>query len=247
MANELRLSALLVHHTTKITVENANNVSPFDTIRGSSAIRAVCRGSWVIAASDRTYRLCVEHGFGEKQDLEVLLDLETLTWRSVRPWNPKSCATQVDQILVYLKKVSCATIPEIASVLNLNPNYVTTALWRLQTDNSVQKEPGKKYHPAIYHYTEQSLAIIETKKNEATIKPVDNGLHTNSSMVCNLVCNHNSNTATVLDPSTSLHTIDATFPGKKAQKVSPDLKLIPEPFPSRENGMLCSLESKSLT
>ena len=150
MANELKLSILLVHHTTKISIENANNLDVFDTIRGSGAIRAVARGSWVFAASERTYRLCVEHGFGERQDLEVLLDPETLTWRSVRPWNPKS-GTQVDLILEYLKTAKSATIPEIATSLNLNPNCVTTALWRLQQDNTIWKEPGKKYHPAIYH------------------------------------------------------------------------------------------------
>ncbi|MBE9193264.1 AAA family ATPase [Gloeocapsopsis crepidinum LEGE 06123] len=152
MAMQLRLSVLLIHHTTKITIENAGSTNVFDTIRGSSAIRGVCRGSWVLAASDRTYRLCVEHGFGEKQDLEVLLDGETLTWKAVRPWNPKSSSTQVEQILEYLKKAKKATIPEIASVLNLNPNYVTTALWRLQMEKQVYKIPGKKYYPATYYY-----------------------------------------------------------------------------------------------
>lgn len=181
----------------------------------------------------------------DQQDLEVLLDPETLTWRSVRPWNPKSCSTQVEQILDHLKKVGSATIPEIASVLNLNPNYVTNALWRLQTDNSVQKEPGKKYHPAIYHYTEKSLATIETEKFDATIKSVENGLHTNSSMVCNLVWNQDIDTTMVLDHSTSLHTIDATLADKKAQKVSLDPKLILEPFPNKENGMLSDLEAEN--
>lgn len=161
MANELRLSVLLVHHTTKITIENAGSTNIFDTIRGSSAIRGVCRGSWVLAASDRTYRLCVEHGFGEKQDLEVLLDGETLTWKAVRPWKPKSNHTQAEQILEYLQKAKKATIPEIASVLNLNPNYVTTALWRLQVDKLVWKEPGKKYHPATYHAVESISEVVD--------------------------------------------------------------------------------------
>ncbi|PIG90830.1 AAA family ATPase [Gloeocapsopsis sp. IPPAS B-1203] len=171
MAMQLRLSVLLVHHTTKITIENAGSTNVFDTIRGSSAIRGVCRGSWVLAASDRTYRLCVEHGFGEKQDLEVLLDGETLTWKAVRPWNPKSSSTQVEQILEYLKKAKKATIPEVASVLNLNPNYVTTALWRLQMEKQVYKIPGKKYYPATYYY-----AMSTSSLNDLSITYQKNGL-----------------------------------------------------------------------
>lgn len=96
MSMDLKLAVLLIHHTTKITVENAGSTNVFDTIRGSSAIRAVARGSWILAGNERCFRLCVEHGFGNKQDLEVLLEPENLIWRVVRLWNPKSSATQVD-------------------------------------------------------------------------------------------------------------------------------------------------------
>lgn len=166
MAQELKLAVLLIHHTTKIAVDNANKIDIFDTIRGSGAIRAVCRGSWILAASDRVYRLCIEHGYGENQDLEVLLDPEKLAWRAVRPWNPKANSTQIEQILTHLKVVGSATIPSIALALNLNPNCVTTALWRLQTQEMVWKEPGKKFYPAIYHLTEKAIAISDVVENE---------------------------------------------------------------------------------
>jgi len=177
MAMHLRLSVLLIHHTTKITIENAGSTNVFDTIRGSSAIRGVCRGSWVLAASDRTYRLCVEHGFGEKQDLEVLLDGETLTWKAVRPWNPKSSSTQAEQILEYLKKAKKATIPEIASVLNLKPTCVTTALWRLQMEKQVYKIPGKKYYPATYHYAISISSLNDLTITKQNLDLLGNGNH----------------------------------------------------------------------
>jgi hypothetical protein len=149
MAQEKRVAVLIVHHTVKISLENAGKIDVFDTIRGSSSIRGVCLGSWVLAAGDRCHRLCVEHGYGETQDLEILLDPENLQWRAVRPWMPKPIA-QTELILDYLKNVGSATIPEIASTLKLNPDSVTKALWRLQTQEIVVKEASQKNHPSIY-------------------------------------------------------------------------------------------------
>lgn len=158
MAQDLRVAVLLVHHTVKISLENANKIDVFDTIRGSGSIRGVCRGSWVLATGTNSHRLCVEHGYGENQDLEILLDPENLHWQAIRPWMPKA-TSQVEAISEYLKQVGSATIPDIATVLNLNPQYVTTALWRLQTQGVVRKEPGKKYYPAIYHFIDMELHI----------------------------------------------------------------------------------------
>lgn len=197
MAQELRLAVLLIHHTVKISLDNANKVDVFETIRGSGAIRAVCRGSWILAAGDRVYRLCVEHGYGEKQDLEVLLDPEKLAWRAVRPWNPKSNSTQVEQILNHLKVVGSATIPYIASALNLNPNYVTNALWRLQTAEMVRKEPGKKFYPAIYHITEKAAEIESTSVVNDIALPLD-GME--------LQCNHDPYIQRITDDVNGFHT-----------------------------------------
>lgn len=180
MANELSLAVLLVHHTTKVTIENANSTNVFDTIRGSSAIRAVCRGSWILAANERVYRLCVEHGFGDNQDLELRLDSESLQWKSVRPWIPKA-PPQSQQILDYLSQVGKATISEIAKALNLNAECVKTALWRFQHDNQVWKTAGKKNHPTVYHYT-QSISKIN-----------ENGFGNIQEVVTELLPNHDSN------------------------------------------------------
>ena len=47
MAEELNCCILLIHHTGKVKLENADKIDVFETIRGSSAIRAVCRGTLV--------------------------------------------------------------------------------------------------------------------------------------------------------------------------------------------------------
>lgn len=39
---------------------------------------------------------------------------------------------------------------KIASTMNLNPNSVTKALWRLQIDGSSSREPSKKYNYVIF-------------------------------------------------------------------------------------------------
>jgi hypothetical protein len=57
----MRLLRLAGAPHNKVSAENAGQIDLFDTIRGSSAIRAVCRGTMIIAASERNYRLCVEN------------------------------------------------------------------------------------------------------------------------------------------------------------------------------------------
>lgn len=166
MANELKTAVLLIHHTTKVTTENAGNINVFDTIRGSSAIRAVSRGSWILARGERCYRLCIEHGFGENQDLEILLDPETMTWKSIRPWNPKQTSAP-QEILNYLNAISKATIPEISAYLSLNPNTVNVALWRLQADDLVWKQGGKKGQPAVFHRSFVKLSNAARENDDA--------------------------------------------------------------------------------
>ncbi|MEO0854462.1 MAG: AAA family ATPase, partial [Cyanobacteria bacterium J06648_11] len=100
MAEELNCCILLVHHTGKVKLDNADKIDVFETIRGSSAIRAVCRGSWVLAADDNScYRLCVEHGYG-KEDLRLALDASTLRWQSLGGWQPAMVnPTQAERVL----------------------------------------------------------------------------------------------------------------------------------------------------
>ncbi len=81
--------------------------------------------------------------------------------------------TQVDLILDYLGKVKGETVSEIARALGLNANYVTNALWRMQTQDLVWKEPGKKSKTGIYHLTEKEALTVSISDTNDIASPLD--------------------------------------------------------------------------
>lgn len=144
MCKKHRCCTLLVHHTGKINLANANDVDVFDTIRGSSAIRATCRGSLVLAADDRHYRLCVENGWN-RLDLQILLDVNTLEWKLLGNWvAPNVDLSQKDRVLNYLSQVGSAKIDQIAGELNLPKRSLYEVLKRLQADELVEKRGDRQ-------------------------------------------------------------------------------------------------------
>lgn len=159
MANELDCTIVLVHHTGKVNAENAGTQDIFDTIRGSSAIRAVCRGSMVLAASDNSYRLMVENGWG-KHDLKVVLDANTLTWRLLGKWNPgQSSITQKEQILDFLRKTQSASLEQIAEATEIPKKSLYEQLSRLQISDVADEKICKSGTRRNYTY---SLALFNT-------------------------------------------------------------------------------------
>jgi len=167
MAEELSTCILLVHHTGKIKVENADSLDIFDTIRGSSAIRATCRGTFVLAADERNYRLCVEHGWG-KHDLKVILDANTLEWKFLGKWNPTCNSDQKSQALEYLTQVGEATLDEIAFNTGIPKRSLYVALSRLHADDMVSKIGGGrgrlvKYKRSTNEIQQFKLAVDQPK------------------------------------------------------------------------------------
>ena len=172
MAAELDVCIVLVHHTGKVNVDNAQAVDIFDTIRGSSAIRAVCRGSMVIAASERDYRLVVENGWG-KHDLKVVLDANTLTWRLLGRWNPVSNATQKDQILDFLRQTQQATIEQISDATGIDKKSLYTQLSRLQiselAEEKIVKEGKRRnytYRLALFNNIQQLNSVLNSANSD---------------------------------------------------------------------------------
>lgn len=151
MAEELETCILLVHHTGKVSVESAGNIDIFDTIRGSSAIRAVCRGSMVIASAERDYRLVVENGWG-KHDLRVVLDANTQTWRLLGRWSPVENTSQKDQIIDCLKKLQVATIDQIHEETGIPRKSLYEQLSRLQLSDSAEEKIVKEGSRRKYTY-----------------------------------------------------------------------------------------------
>ncbi|NJR62932.1 MAG: AAA family ATPase [Cyanobacteria bacterium CRU_2_1] len=171
LCQEKGCTGLLVHHTGKVTLDNAGTIEVFDTIRGSSAIRAVCRGVLILAASDRKYRLAVESGWG-KHDLDVLLDANTMQWKLLGNWAGATVdLSQKDRALEYLNQVGSATIEPIAEATNLPKALLYKVLSRLQSDDMVKKEGSRKQ--ALYMRTRigpigQSDSLSNSSKAEGT-------------------------------------------------------------------------------
>lgn len=151
LAQDAGCCVLLVHHTGKVSADNASNIDIFDTIRGSSAIRAVCRGSLVIAAGDRNYRLLAENGWG-KHDLNILLDANTLHWRLLGNWNPIINGDQKEMVLEYLRFNDRATLDDLHEVLQVPKRSLYTVLDRLQATDIAEEKIVKEGKRRSYFY-----------------------------------------------------------------------------------------------
>lgn len=172
MAKDLGCCVLLVHHTGKVSVDNASNVEVFDTIRGSSAIRAVCRGTLIIAATERNYRLCVENGWG-KHDLSIVLDANTWTWKLLGKWNPNANfnASQRDQVIECLKQLGQATIEQIHDVTHIPKKSLYETLSRLQSSDTAEEKVIKEGSRRRYTYR---LALFNTIQQLNSVLNSDN-------------------------------------------------------------------------
>ena len=149
---------LLVHHTSKVSVENANQIDIFDTIRGSSSIRAVCRGALVLAAGDRDYRLVCENGWG-RHDLRVNLDPYTLTWKQLGKWGSDQDMPQKQQIIEALKKLRKATIKQLNAETGIHQNSLYKQISRLRVAEDAAERVIQE--GVIRRYTYR-LALVDT-------------------------------------------------------------------------------------
>ncbi len=170
LAQEMRTCVLLVHHTGKVSVENVDKIDIFDTVRGSSAIRAVCRGSLIIAASDRNYRLLVENGWG-KHDLKILLDAHTLRWKLLGTWAKTVNGDQQDQVIAYLKTVESASIEQIHQALGIQKKVLYVVLDRLRMAEAADQRVVKEGKRRAYTYRlvhQGAIQQLNTLLNSAT-------------------------------------------------------------------------------
>lgn len=167
---------IVVHHTTKVTVENADSVDVFSLMRGSGAIRATARGSWILASAPGGVgqRLFVEHGWG-KEDLRVFLDENTLEWKAINEWNPQVDENQRERVLKYFLTINEATVLQAATDCNIPTRSMGTILSSLQSKNllKIKNNTGRGRIAAVYLVTEtcSKLKQIETSlKHETTVE-----------------------------------------------------------------------------
>jgi hypothetical protein len=154
---------LPIHHTGKINIDNAKALDVFETIRGSSAIRATCRGTLVIAANDQGYRLCVENGYN-KQDLKVSLNLTDLTWKLLGKWGMQVDAPQTEQVLDSLTKVEHATLEQLHELTGINKASLYKVLSRLVHDEKISKTGSQRN--VVYSRLFQKLAKTQSDKSD---------------------------------------------------------------------------------
>lgn len=153
---------LLIHHTKKIDVNAGDAIDIFDSIRGSGAIRATCRGCIIIAPAENSYRLVAENGHG-KHDLKVRLDVNSLEWKLMGRWSPVVNLDQRQQTLDYLNKVGSATIDQIATETQLPKRSLYTVLARLVADDCVDKTGTRQ--SAIYSRPIQQIQQLNCVLN----------------------------------------------------------------------------------
>ncbi len=164
---------IVIHHTTKVTVENADTVDIFSLMRGSGAIRATARGSWILAAAPGGvgHRLFVEHGWG-KEDLRVFLDENTLEWKAINEWNPQVDENQRDRVLEYFLTVREATVLQAATDCSIPTRSMGTLLSSLQSKGllKIKNNTGRGRIAAVYAITEtcSKLKQIETSLKHTT-------------------------------------------------------------------------------
>lgn len=154
---------LPIHHTGKINIDNAKALDVFETIRGSSAIRATCRGTLVIAANENGYRLCVENGYN-KQDLKVSLNLTDLTWKLLGKWGMQVDAPQTEQVLDSLTKVEHATLEQLHELTGINKASLYKVLSRLVHDEKISKTGSQRN--VVYSRLFQKLAKTQSDKSD---------------------------------------------------------------------------------
>jgi AAA domain len=175
---------LLIHHTKKINVEDGDMLEAADSIRGSSAIRATCRGTLVIAPGQDSYRLVAENGHG-KHDLKVRLNGNTLEWNLLGKWTPAVNLDMKSAALDYLDKVGEATCEEIALETGWKPKSMHVALSRLVADGIILKKGNRS--SATYKRPIQHIQQLNGLLNGPNAKPVsDRGAYSTKNIFCTI-------------------------------------------------------------
>ncbi len=159
---------LLIHHTKKINVEDNESMEAAESIRGSSAIRATCRGTLVIAPSTECYRLVAENGHG-KHDLKVRLNPNTLEWNLLGKWTPIVNLDMKTSALDYLNRVGESTCEEISLETGWPPKSMHVALSRLVADGIVFKKGNQR--SATYTRAVQQVQQLNSLLNSPNAIP----------------------------------------------------------------------------
>lgn len=179
-AKRLNMAVILVHHTKKLNVQSLGEVDVFDTMRGSGVIRSESRGAIVLAevANNETrrneWRLIAENGSYGKQDLLVVLDANTLSWKCLSNWTPNCSESQEAQALAFFDKVGSASIQQLSENTSIPAKSAYTVATRLVQRGMLVKQGTRQnavYIRAIQQI-QQLNCLLNSQKSD-TVSDTD--------------------------------------------------------------------------
>jgi AAA domain len=159
-AKDRGICILITHHTSKAPTDG-HSADPFDTLRGSTSIRATCRGAIVIVPAENGYRLLAENGYSDRLDVLVRINPTDLKWKLLGNWSPRIDGDMKAQILDHITLMGEGTVSTIATALQFNAASVSTIMARLHRDGMVSKVAGKGRSPGVYSRSSNLLKLME--------------------------------------------------------------------------------------
>jgi 5S rRNA maturation endonuclease (ribonuclease M5)/transcription antitermination factor NusG len=175
-AKRLNMAVILVHHTKKLNVQSLSEVDVFDTMRGSGVIRSESRGAIVLAEVANTetrrneWRLIAENGSYGKQDLLVVLDANTLSWKCLSNWTPNCSESQEAQVLAFMDKVGAASIQQVTENTSIPAKSAYTVVTRLVQRGMLVKQGTRQN--AVYIRAIQQIQQLNCLLNSTNPNPV---------------------------------------------------------------------------
>jgi 5S rRNA maturation endonuclease (ribonuclease M5) len=189
-AKRLNMAVILVHHTKKLNVQSLTEVDVFDTMRGSGVIRSESRGAIVLAEvlSNETrrneWRLIAENGSYGKQDLLVVLDANTLSWKCLSNWTPNCSESQEAQALAFFDKVGSASIQQLSENTSIPTKSAYTVVTRLVQRGILTKQGTRQN--AVYIRAIQQIQLLNSLLNSPNdLAASDRGSNSTKNIIFN--------------------------------------------------------------
>ncbi len=165
LASKENVCILVVHHTRKKSNVETDVLDIFDSVRGSGAIRATCRGMLVLCKAKENYRLAVENGRTAVQDLKVHLNVADLNWRLNGFWSPPSVnLSQKEIILQWFQKHLEGSIEDVFAGTMIRKKYIYEILTRLANEKMIQRT-GKQRNTRYFYVQVPQVPQVEDEWN----------------------------------------------------------------------------------
>jgi transcription antitermination factor NusG len=156
-------------------VQSLSEVDVFDTMRGSGVIRSESRGAIILAEIANTetrrneWRLIAENGSYGKQDLLVVLDANTLSWKCLSNWTPNCSESQEAQVLAFMDKVGSASIQQVTENTSIPAKSAYTVVTRLVQRGMLVKQGTRQN--AVYIRVIQQIQQLNCLLNSQNPNP----------------------------------------------------------------------------